>query len=98
MTGERRRNIYLAVKESLHNVVKHANANAVTITFTINGTLDIHVHDNGKGLDIKKPQGYGMGNMAKRMQDIGGSMKIENMDGAHLIFSMPIEKIDNPKS
>ncbi len=91
MSGERRRNIYLAVKESLHNVVKHANATAVVVSFEMNGMLDIHVRDNGAGFKNNNLNGNGMGNMAKRMEDIGGKMTMENNGGAHLIFSVPIE-------
>lgn len=92
ISGERRRNIYLAVKESLHNVVKHAQASSVAISFEINGMLEIHVRDNGKGFENKNLHGYGMGNMAKRMEDIGGKMTLLNNGGAHLKFSIPIEK------
>jgi signal transduction histidine kinase len=92
ISGERRRNIYLAVKESLHNVVKHAQASSVAISFEINGMLEIHVRDNGKGFENKNLLGYGMGNMAKRMEDIGGKMTLLNNGGAHLKFSIPIEK------
>jgi signal transduction histidine kinase/ligand-binding sensor domain-containing protein len=96
MTGEKRRNIYLAVKESLHNIVKHAGANAVTIRFEVNGTLDIHVQDNGKGFANNNPNGNGMSNMAKRMQDIGGTMQVINDGGAHLVFSVPMDAVAPP--
>ena len=91
MSGERRRNIYLAVKESLHNVVKHARATSVSVSFVMNGTLDIHVLDNGKGINNDNPAGNGMGNMAKRMEDIGGKMNLVEGVGAHLVFSVPIK-------
>jgi signal transduction histidine kinase len=61
------------------------------VRFEVNGTLDIHVHDNGKGFAENNPEGNGMGNMAKRMQDIGGQMAVVNNGGAHLVFSVPIE-------
>src|SRR5690606_26472180 len=34
MSGEKRRNIFLAVKESLTNIIKHAQATEVAITIT----------------------------------------------------------------
>lgn len=93
MSGERRRNIYLAVKESLHNVVKHANATFVTITFETNGMFNIHVHDNGTGFENNNLAGNGMTNMRKRITDIGGTMKVENNKGTHVVFSVPIKEL-----
>src|SRR5882724_3455613 len=42
ISGERRRNIFLCVKESLNNIVKHSKANDVWIKITIlDDTLEI---------------------------------------------------------
>jgi signal transduction histidine kinase/ligand-binding sensor domain-containing protein len=95
ISGERRRNIYLAVKESLHNVVKHANAERVSISFEIkNENLVVQVQDDGKGIDPEKVNEFGNGlhNMRKRLRDIGGEMLTENRDGALLTFIVPLEK------
>jgi signal transduction histidine kinase len=51
VTGEIRRNIFLSVKESLHNIVKHAGASAVTIQVAIDSHLKVSIHDDGKGID-----------------------------------------------
>jgi signal transduction histidine kinase len=95
ISGERRRNIYLAVKESLHNVVKHANAERVSISFEIkNENLVVQVQDDGKGIDLEKANQFGNGlyNMRKRLHDIGGEMLVENRDGTLLTFIAPLEK------
>lgn len=43
--------LYRIVQESLNNIVKHANANEVTITISkANGKLTISVADNGSGI------------------------------------------------
>ena len=47
--GETRRNIFLSVKECLHNIVKHAGATEVDINISANHELVIRIHDNGKG-------------------------------------------------
>ena len=50
ITGEQRRNIYLVVKEALHNVIKHAEATTVHIAVVVGRNLEIIIQDNGKGL------------------------------------------------
>ncbi|MCW5921050.1 MAG: hypothetical protein KIS77_01810 [Saprospiraceae bacterium] len=99
ISGERRRNLYLAVKESLHNVVKHAQAERVSISFELkNDCLVVQVQDDGKGIELEKINQFGNGlhNMRQRLQDVGGEMRIENMDGTLLTFIIPIEKTTQP--
>lgn len=90
VSGEVRRNVFLVVKEALHNVVKHSGANEVTLTFTQKGTI-IHftIHDNGKGIDKEKINAFGNGlrNMKKRMTDLGIDYKIENSNGTLITLS-----------
>jgi signal transduction histidine kinase len=99
ISGERRRNVYLAIKESLHNVVKHAGAERVSISFEIkNENLVVQVQDDGKGIDPEKVNEFGNGlhNMRKRLRDIGGEMLLENRDGTLLTFTVPLEKSSQP--
>lgn len=50
MTAEIRRNLFLIIKEALHNTVKHAEANNVLLKISIKNTdLTIVVKDDGKG-------------------------------------------------
>jgi len=39
LTGDKRRNIFLCVKETLNNTLKHSKASAVKIDFTIDHDL-----------------------------------------------------------
>lgn len=93
ISGERRRNLYLAVKESLHNIVKHAEAERVNMHFILNGELEVRVQDNGKGIDPEQINQFGNGlyNMRKRLESIGGSMEIQSHEGTLLIFSIPLK-------
>lgn len=79
MSGIKRRNIFLALKEALNNVVKHAQADAVIINIDFETTLLIIIEDNGIGFDSEKakPFSNGLVNMRKRMQMIEGSFRIE---------------------
>ncbi len=92
VSGEFRRNIFLAVKEALHNIVKHSGSTDVVILFTINKHLDIFIEDNGKGIDmeIKKPLRNGLWNMERRLQNINGTTEIINRNGTIVHFSAPL--------
>jgi signal transduction histidine kinase len=50
VSSQTRHNISLAVKEAVHNIIKHAGASEVTIRmFYSDGFLDVSVHDDGTG-------------------------------------------------
>lgn len=83
-SAEKRRNIFLVVKEALHNIVKHSKATSVRISASFSGgALEIHVEDNGQGFDTKELSRFGNGlrNMATRMNDVGGSLEISSKQG-----------------
>ncbi len=88
-----RRNIYLAVKEAVHNVIRHAGATMVSIAVIYNGKLEIWVKDNGMGLGNTGKQRFGNGlkNMRSRMQRIGGIMDIVDEKGALVRFDIPLK-------
>jgi signal transduction histidine kinase/ligand-binding sensor domain-containing protein len=92
VTGEFRRNIFLSVKEILHNIVKHAQANQVTITIQIDPGLCINIIDDGIGFDPAKTRPYSNGliNIKKRMTDIGGIMEIETRNGTMIKLKAPL--------
>src|SRR4029078_3646133 len=50
VSGDFRRNIYLTVKETLHNIVKHAQATDVLIDIKTDSFLSIEIRDNGIGV------------------------------------------------
>lgn len=84
MTGMKRRNVFLVVKESLNNIAKHANATQVSLQVAIEkNNMSIVVSDNGKGFEKGATRRFGNGlkNMASRMQDIHGTYNIESAAG-----------------
>jgi signal transduction histidine kinase/ligand-binding sensor domain-containing protein len=84
LSEEKRRFLFLVVKESLHNIVKHAGASVVQLQFASNGkSLQIAIGDNGKGFEISesRPLGNGLKNMRRRMESIGGTYEIESSPG-----------------
>jgi signal transduction histidine kinase len=92
MSGEKRRNIFLSVKECLNNILKHANATKVSITITTgNNKFILEVADNGIGMDGKGRRfGNGLTNMRRRMEVINGSLNIAREDGTRLRFELDI--------
>ncbi|MBC7851394.1 MAG: sensor histidine kinase [Chitinophagaceae bacterium] len=93
MSGEKRRNIFLAAKESLNNIMKHSQATEVTLSMTIeNKSLVIRVADNGVGIDIEKLRrfGNGLSNMKRRMESINGDFSAENNEGTVIKFTSPL--------
>jgi signal transduction histidine kinase/streptogramin lyase len=92
VSGEFRRNVYLTVKEALHNVVKHSMASKVNIQVETKGQLTIRIHDNGKGFDVNdiRPFSNGIGNMKKRLAVLGGNLDIKNSAGSTIILTVPL--------
>lgn len=93
LSGEKRRNIFLCIKEALNNIVKHAKATEVTIRFKIGPHLVIQIHDNGIGLNPETMREFsnGMTNMRKRMETIDGHFGIRNQDGTVVTLSIPLQ-------
>lgn len=83
VNGEIRRNIFLIMKEALHNIVKHAHASEVSITIDCDKELKVSIHDNGRGFDPQavRPFANGLENMKKRISEISGTILIENNKG-----------------
>ena len=93
MTGEKRRNIFLSIKEALNNIMKHSHASKVHIDIVVDDDLlKITIADNGIGIDKDKLRrfGNGMSNMKRRMQSINGEVTIENNGGTVLTFELPV--------
>jgi signal transduction histidine kinase len=92
VSGEFRQNIFLAVKEILHNVVKHSRANNVNIAIQLSHDMAIQIKDDGIGFDRTniRPYSNGLTNIEKRMKDIGGVMEIQNSNGTTVNMRMPL--------
>ena len=91
-TSSAEEDIFLSLKETLNNVLKHAKASNVTITIEIDSSLKIQVSDNGKGIDKENIRQFGNGlkNIAKRMENIGGTFSIENNNGTITTLELPL--------
>jgi signal transduction histidine kinase len=80
-----RRNVFLVVKESLNNILKHAKASNVTISLIYQPTgLSLFIQDDGIGFDIENVRRFGNGlkNMKRRMDEMNIDFSIENKNGS----------------
>ncbi|MBL7913684.1 MAG: sensor histidine kinase [Bacteroidia bacterium] len=77
---EKRRNIFLILKESLNNAAKYSNATEIIINLNITGNiLELIISDNGIGMDTGiTSTGNGLNNMNHRMAQIGFNYTIES--------------------
>lgn len=92
ITGEVRQNIFLSVKECLHNIVKHANATQVDFSISLGKKIEIVIHDNGKGIDMNavRPFSNGLQNVRRRMKNINGKVAFNNVQGTRVTMTIPL--------
>lgn len=97
LSTQTRHNVFLAFKETLHNVAKHATASEVRVSLGIeNGNFVLTVEDNGRGCRELTPQpvpngvaeraprlltGHGIASMNSRLEEIGGQCEIQSTYG-----------------
>jgi signal transduction histidine kinase len=92
--GEFRKNVFLVIKESLNNILKHSKATEVSITFTqVPDGLALYIQDNGIGIDMDKVRRFGNGlkNMKKRMDEMNIDFSIENNNGTLITLHYPMQ-------
>jgi signal transduction histidine kinase len=81
ISPEVRHNVFLAAKEAITNIVKHARASSAWLRLRLDsGTFTLEIQDDGRGpagLDSQAAQSRnGLRNMRKRMEDIGGTFTV----------------------
>ena len=90
-----RRNLFLAVKEALNNVVRHSGASEVYMRIHREGLrVLVCVEDDGKGFDPASSdrERNGLQNMVKRAAEAGGECSIISLPGAgcRVQFNVPL--------
>jgi len=94
-SSEARRNLFLAFKETLNNIVKHSKASCASVTVVCTAdVIEIRVKDDGTGFVRGGPgrRGDGLTNMDRRMKDIGGTARIESSprQGTVVVLTLPM--------
>jgi signal transduction histidine kinase len=74
--------VFRIVQEALHNVQKHANANAVEITVRASDAwMSVTIQDDGRGFQHGRAHGLGLTGMHERAESLGGSVKVTSGPG-----------------
>ena len=92
---EVRHNVFLAAKEAVTNVVRHAKASEVHLRLHLSpGAFTLEIQDNGRGvggLDEKAARSRnGLRNMFKRMEDIGGTFSLGPAPGGGALVRLSV--------
>ncbi|MCJ8152436.1 histidine kinase [Chryseobacterium sp. SSA4.19] len=91
ITTEQRRNLFLCLKEAINNAYKHSQSNRLSLSFIQQKKEFImKISDNGIGIDPEKPEGNGLRNMKRRMQEQNGHCEVTTENGTHLIFRIEL--------
>ena len=91
LSGVLRKNLFLIVKEALHNILKHSGGSQATLLMEMqNGNFLIEVSDNGTGLKTDNSLGNGRKNMQKRVDEIGGSLQVKSHNGTIIIIMVAL--------
>jgi len=85
VSAEVRHNLFLAIKESLNNIVRHASATEVFFQILVTDkSLSVIIEDNGHGFngEVKNDGADGLENMRRRIAEIHGQFQIKSKPGA----------------
>jgi signal transduction histidine kinase/ligand-binding sensor domain-containing protein len=94
LSTDLRHNLFLVIKEALHNIFKHAHATEVWLRAVVDArALEMCIEDNGRGFAHAPDDALadGLRNMQQRMADIGGSFRVESAPGkgTKIILHLP---------
>jgi signal transduction histidine kinase len=97
ISSDVRHQISMTVGEAINNAVKHAGAKELSVSLSIeNSALVIQVRDDGRGFDLATVSaGNGLGNMHRRIEEIGGALEIESAVGQGTLvrLTLPLSNV-----
>jgi signal transduction histidine kinase len=96
-----RHNVFLAAKEALNNVVKHAKASEVHLQLVLmTAAFELTIEDNGRGFSLssipppstKRPVRHGLDSVKERVESLGGRFTIDSKpgQGTRVMFTVPV--------
>ena len=91
LTGVQRKNLFLIIKEALHNSLKHSGAGEALVNFQMhNDQLLIEIADDGTGILNPNSFGNGIKNMKKRVEEINATIHFSSDKGTRIQISFPL--------
>jgi signal transduction histidine kinase len=94
-----RHHLFMAIKEALTNIVKHARATEVWVRLAVeDGAVSFVIEDDGRGFSMSNgaaPGANGLTNMQKRLEEVGGECVFESAPGrgTRVKFVLPLPKV-----
>ena len=106
MAPETEQQVFRVVQEALANIAKHSGATRVEISAADEqGTLALRIRDNGRGFDVARASGRGLGlsSMRERVEALDGTLAITSAAGGTRIevrvpLSLPASSVRNTTS
>jgi ligand-binding sensor domain-containing protein/signal transduction histidine kinase len=94
LNSDFRRQLYLAFKEAINNVARHAQATFVEIDLRVDrASVALEIRDNGRGFDFGQVStGNGLTSLRGRAQLLKGTFSVESGEGkgTRLKFRVPL--------
>jgi len=93
LSSDQKRNLFLFIKESIHNVSKHASADRVMLNFNVEkGDFIFSIEDNGKGFNPKQlDQGHGLSSMKKRAANLDAKYSVRTNSGEGTLICLSLK-------
>lgn len=96
LSASKEEQIFRIVQEALSNILRHAHATKVNLTFTERkNELFIHIADDGDGFDVgeysNRKTSYGLKTMRERSEEIGGTFSVKSIEqeGTYVDIRIP---------
>ncbi|MFA6544888.1 MAG: two-component regulator propeller domain-containing protein [Limisphaerales bacterium] len=96
LSADHRHQLFLAFKEALTNVARHAAATEVEVRLSAGPQwMELSIRDDGRGFIPTKAIGNGLGNMRARIEGMGGRFDLSSQPGAgtRLTFRIPLAPV-----
>ena len=88
-------NVFRIIQEALHNVMKHSGAKNVKVSCAMqDGSVEINVCDDGKGIPDSDSSKYGIGinSMQYRANQIGATFNISNLKNGGVCVKVKLQR------
>ncbi|HHX82377.1 MAG TPA: sensor histidine kinase, partial [Pseudomonadaceae bacterium] len=98
LSAHRQIQVYRIVQEALTNVVKHAQAERVSVTILGDDQLELVITDDGRGFDRDTARtGIGLANIRDRANLLQGQAHVRSASGEGTILQITFPREENPE-
>jgi len=92
VVGDLRLAVVRVFQEAVRNAIQHGHARTVRVRLTLDDTLALAVHDDGRGFDTSHvPPGRGLAGLRTRAAELGGTFSVSSApgQGTHIDVRLP---------